>query len=396
MNYYLPVLLFAILVRFVWIFFLAPYFPNALGGAAWTLNTGVTDHILGNNVSPDFNQVYDPGARGIMSGDGFTDQDGNLTAYVGPGYSFFVATIFSIFGINLIALRVVQIFVDVATCFFTGLIGKKLFGKKIGQISMMTYAIYPFAFYQSGLLISEVLCTFLTAISFYLILKAYSFDSSNHASKKTIILIFLSAIFLGLSSLVRPNTLPLIVSFGIFLFFSAKKPFKESLIFLSGVSIVVLPWIIRNYLLFDQFIPISSIVYSAYQDVDGSVQSNIFEVIYKKISIIFNSIDDTFSNLMRFFTVWYTTSSGLLDRYLIYFQIPFLVLLVTGFIFGFKRNYLGSVFSVLSAVIFISVLVFIAKNALARYTVPILPIIIPFVALSLHIVAIRFMSLLKK
>ena len=41
----------------------------------------------------------------------------------------------------------------------------------------------------------------------------------------------------------------------------------------------------RNYLVFDQFIPISSIVFYSYQDVDGSIRSSLFEVIRKIISI---------------------------------------------------------------------------------------------------------------
>ena len=76
------------------VIFVAPYFPNALGSANWLLDTHTSTSDIGNIVSPDFNQVYDPGARGILSGEGFVDQDGNLTAYVGPGYSFFIAVIY--------------------------------------------------------------------------------------------------------------------------------------------------------------------------------------------------------------------------------------------------------------------------------------------------------------
>ena len=107
---------------------------------------------------------------------------------------------------------------DVITCLIAGLIGKYLFGDRIGKISMFIYAIYPFTFYQTGLLVSETLCTFLTAASILLILKAHSDNLTKNENKRNILFaLFLGGVLLGLSSLVRPNTLPLFLPFYVFI-----------------------------------------------------------------------------------------------------------------------------------------------------------------------------------
>lgn len=391
MKQYVIILFFALLLRVLWVFFIAPIFPNALGDASWVLNPGFDSWALTNIVSPDFNQVYDPGARGILSGAGFTDSDGNLTAYVGPGYSFFVAILYMLFGINLVPLRIVQVVMDVGTCLIVGLIGKKIASPKVAKLSMLIYAFYPLAFYQSGLLISETLCTFLTAIFFFLALNTETNNKNKYLSYYVRSL-FLAGFFLGLASLVRPNLLPLVLSFFIFLIYKRDKIFRGGFSFILGVTLVVLPWIIRNYILFDQFIPISSIVFGAIDDVDRNIQLSFIEVIFNKITSIFSTEANFINNLGRFFTIWYTTSSGFLDSYLIFIQFPFVLLVVMGFMVSFKGNRLNTIFGTSSLLIFIAVLVFIAKNALARYTVPILPIIIPFAAIALNEITKRLMK----
>ena len=97
-------------IRIIWVFHLAPDFPNALGGANWLLNPSIEPIPQGGIVSPDFNQVYDPNARMLAEGKGFSNLDGSPTAYVGPGYSFFLSIIYKTFGINLDTVRIFQIF----------------------------------------------------------------------------------------------------------------------------------------------------------------------------------------------------------------------------------------------------------------------------------------------
>ena len=101
--------------RIIWIFFVAEHIPNALGGVNWYLNPLEEPMPKGGYVSPDFNQVYDPNARMIADGYGFSNLDGSPTAYVAPGYSFVISIIYSLFGVSIDYIRIFHSFIDSIT-----------------------------------------------------------------------------------------------------------------------------------------------------------------------------------------------------------------------------------------------------------------------------------------
>jgi 4-amino-4-deoxy-L-arabinose transferase-like glycosyltransferase len=376
----IAVIFFAFFIRVFWVFMIAPYFPNALGGADWLLADKLQGNSILDEVSPDFNQIYDPAARNLLLGNGFADADGNLTAYVGPGYSAVLAIIYSIFGYSLLPIRLIQILLDLVTCYAVGSIAVKLISANFRLPSMIIYALYPLAFYQTGIVVTETLCTFAVAVSMMFYLKGVTIREDNGVFLTPIALAFLfSGLFLGFSALVRPNTLPLLIPMSLYLFHNGvnSKSLKNLFLFNIGVSIFVITWIIRNYLIFDSFIPISSIIYSTYADLDGSIQSSMLELFYKKINILFadpfGEINFLFS---RFVSVWFDTSSGELDFYVGLLQAPFVIFSFAG-LFMLKKNS-KTILSFFCILFFIITIVYLSKNALARYTVPIVPIMIPY------------------
>lgn len=169
-----------------------------------------------------------------------------------PLYPFFLAGIFSIFGVNLNVVRVIQSLLGALNCLFLYIIARRIFSSRLGIIAALIAAFYlPFIWFSAHIL-SEILfiTLFLVAIIFLL--------SKNSPAKS----IFLSGIFLGLSTLCRPVTL-FFLPFALFwLAFVYKNSFskiiKVSAALLLGFIIILMPWIVRNYLTFGQFVLVHS------------------------------------------------------------------------------------------------------------------------------------------
>lgn len=368
--------LFCFVSRIIWIFLIAEYLPNALGGVNWFLNPFEGPIPSGGYVSPDFNQVYDPNARMIAEGKGFSNLDGTPTAYVAPGYSFVISIIYNLFGINIDFIRIFHAFIDsISTILIFHMTYIIFQQKKIAFLSSLFYILFPPFIYQSGLLITETLFTFSIVIYFLYALKAIDGDNRNF-------LIFLvCGIALGISSLIRPNAIILISVFFIPLIFrniGFKVTLNQLFFSLLGLSIVVGPWILRNYILFDQFIPISSIVFNTVEDTTGSA-TNIFDLLYKKFYIIFTDLDYLVSfYLLAPVRIWAQTGSGTYDFYLGLINYPIIILSFLGFYKATQVNRPLSIFISISVFIFVIALIFFTKNSLTRYVVPIMPCITVF------------------
>ena len=376
----------AVIVRLLWVFVVADNVPNALGGVDWKLNPTSENISVGGVVSPDFNQVYDPGARGILDGDGLIGEDGRLTAYVGPGYSFFLAVHYNVFGFNLDVVRLTQILLGAISCVLLMLTAQILFNQKVGYISGVLLALYPLDFYQSGLVISEQLFSFLFMLFVYLNIQIFSNLKKEKIDKVLLLSAFFCGIVLGLSALVRPNALIIPVALLLIVPFSGHELRKNLVIIIgvivAGFLISIMPWIIRNYILFDKFVPISGIIYHTYEEADGSVQAGAIEYILKKIGRV---LEDPLGVLNYAITaplvIWYQTNTGSMDKYLAILQLPILVTSIYGMIYSLKAYWIR-VYSILLVIIFVGGLIMFTKNTLARYIVPIMPVVLIFTAVT--------------
>ena len=380
----ITIFILALVVRLLWVFLIAENIPNALGGDDWKLNPTGENTSIGQVVSPDFNQVYDPGARGILDGDGFTGEDGKPTAYVAPGYSLFLAAHYSVFGFNLDVVRLTQILLGAVSCVLLMLTAQILFNRRIGFISGILLALYPLDFYQSGLVISEQLFSFLFMLFVFISVKIFSDAMQGRLVSVLILWSVACGVVLGLSALVRPNALIIPAAMFLFVLFSPKE-LKRSLLIVAifvmiGFLITIVPWIIRNYIIFDKFIPISGIIYHTFEEADGSVQANAIDYILKKIGRV---LEDPMGVLNYAITapvvIWYQTNTGSMDKYLALLQFPILLTSIYGMLYSVKKYWIR-VYPVILILVFVGGLILVTKNTLARYIVPIMPVVLIFTA----------------
>ncbi|HNS32646.1 MAG TPA: glycosyltransferase family 39 protein [bacterium] len=178
--------------------------------------------------------------RGLIAGE-------HIKGFRPPLYPL-VASVFYYMKLNLAGIRIFQAVISALTVPVIYLSGKKVFSRKAGMMAGILSVFYPFFIFYNGFLLTETLFIFLVTVSVYLLI---SLDNSAWKSIR-------AGIAMGLTGLCRPTMqayLPLALLLIAFLkeplLFRAKKIF----LILFFFSLMLSPWIIRNYLVFHRFIP---------------------------------------------------------------------------------------------------------------------------------------------
>jgi 4-amino-4-deoxy-L-arabinose transferase-like glycosyltransferase len=170
--------------------------------------------------------------------------DGRNTALVVPGYPVFLAGIYRLFGDGQFGVRLVQCFLDVITCLLFFLVCRNIFDEKYSLIALSVFAFFP----SNALYTQSVLTESLFGLFAMLVLLSVMRGSID---KK----IVLTGILFGAAILVRSSfsISVLLVPFYLFiykqqLFGSGAmiNPAKHSLYFITGVILILSPWMIRN------------------------------------------------------------------------------------------------------------------------------------------------------
>lgn len=170
---------------------------------------------------------------------------------VGPGYQFFLAGIYLIFGRNYEAVWIINALLHALTAFFAYLLSREVFGINrpwwIGWISAAFIGLSPDLITMSGMLMTETLAVFLVVLSALLFFKYI-----NNFSQPFYLVVLLGLVF-GFAVLVR-TPIALMV-FPIFYYFFQKKQWSRFLIFAVVLAAVFTPWTVRNYKTYGVFIP---------------------------------------------------------------------------------------------------------------------------------------------
>lgn len=183
-----------------------------------------------------------------------------LNAYRLPLYPYFLSILYSVFGHHISLVHYAQSLIGSFSVILVYLISKEVWKSvRIAVIGGAIAAFYvPFIFYEN-LLLGETLSIFLNLLSAFLLTKSLSLN------RRVILMLIPAAIFMGLSILLRPNTLVVAFFAAAFLAYHGwkSKNIKTGLsyfaVFLMAAAITVSPLTVRNYLVYKDFIPISPI-----------------------------------------------------------------------------------------------------------------------------------------
>jgi 4-amino-4-deoxy-L-arabinose transferase-like glycosyltransferase len=190
---------------------------------------------------------YDQLAVNLIKYHQYAFTSGKPTAYREPVYPYFLAIIYSIFGLsNYTAVRVAQIFTSSLTCVIIFLLAKDLFNKKVALLASFISCFWPHFVYYSTTILRETLFCFLLVLCVYFLNKVY--QQKEFKSVNSII----AGIMCGLCCLM--NSTALLFVFLSFVVLSLVKKFRQVLvIFVLFVSLYSL-WVIRNYIVFNEFV----------------------------------------------------------------------------------------------------------------------------------------------
>ena len=203
-----------------------PFFENPISDAQWHV-TWARDIARGNWIGE---QVF----------------------FRAPLYPYFLSITYTIFGHSHLIPRLIQMILGSFSCVLIFFIARMLFNRRIGIIAALIASFYSIFVYFDGELLIPSLIVFLNLLLILSLLR--------NIRKSKPIAWFFSGIIFGLSAIARPNVL--VFAIGIFLWLIIHKKRKELLrtcvFLLLGVSVVIIPITVRNYLVGRDFVLISS------------------------------------------------------------------------------------------------------------------------------------------
>lgn len=213
-----------------------------------------------------------------------------------PLYYIFTSIILVIFRSQWF-IYIAQVLLALIVVWLSYKIAKLFFSDKIALISAFLVATEPYWAWHNFLLVSENLFTPLVLAGFY-----YFFSFIKNNNKKHF---YVSAAFLGLATLTRPNTLVIVpvLSLLLLIIFIFRKNLKQWIISLIIFNLIffgmLFPWMIRNKIVYGQatmanILSINLFFYnlpplismqknisydSAYRQIIGEAKNNIKEPI---------------------------------------------------------------------------------------------------------------------
>lgn len=198
--------------------------------------------------------TYDTVAMNIINGHGFRLyperpllQD-DVINYQGPLYQYFLAGIYLIFGHHYEAVWIIQAFLRAISVLFLFSICRKLFGewgKRAGWIAAVFLGFYPDLIEISAMLLTETLFIFFLIVILYIFIRYYEMVNFKG--------VFLLGFSTGIAILIRSTA---VFFLPVFLFyFWRRRAYKQMILFLTLILLIMTPWTIRNYLVYHRFIP---------------------------------------------------------------------------------------------------------------------------------------------
>ena len=171
------------------------------------------------------------------------DENGELTAFRAPGYPFFLAAIYTIFGHHFLAVRMIQCLLDAITIIFIFFIARLIFDHRAATLSALIFAVYRLFIYTASTFFPTTVFIFLLSIIMFLLLSI--------EQKRTILKMVLSGVILGLAVLTVPTVLvfvPFALSWILFGLgnLNSKTVLSCFIIFLS-IVLALFPWLLRKY-----------------------------------------------------------------------------------------------------------------------------------------------------
>ena len=128
-----------------------------------------------------------------------------------PLYSFYLAAVYSVFGVSVAAARTVQLFFGVLACIPIYLLGRRLAGVWAGRLAVLWYALYGPMIFLGSMMLAPALVVPLFALALWSLLEGL--ERGNHW------FLLLAGVSFGLACMGRPNLAVLLPVAGLWILF---------------------------------------------------------------------------------------------------------------------------------------------------------------------------------
>lgn len=203
-------------------------------------------------------KAYDSIALSLVQGTGYTETTNPLPdsaiGRLGPGYEFFLAAIYWVFGHKIWLIWIIQSILHTASAFIVYCLIRRLNfsgnAEKYAALGAGFYIFFIDLLEFPAMLLTETLYLFLVLSGIYFALSMWEGPALKNV-------LATSALF-TIALLVRPPiTILMLVVFG---FLMTRRLWRYATIFAITAVIMLMPWTIRNYLKYDRFIVTSAIL----------------------------------------------------------------------------------------------------------------------------------------
>ena len=199
-------------------------------------------------------RAYDEWAQQIARGDWL----GRDVFYQAPLYPYFLGTLYTIAGRDLLFVRICQAIIGSLACVLLGLAGSRLFSKRAGLIAGLGLALYAPAIFFDALVQKSVLDVFFVCAAIWLLSAlVYPERSPGVPHRGSRLTWFWLGLAMGGLSLTRENA---VVFIGVTLLWAlaprqipARERVAAAGVFVMGLAIVLLPVAVRNSVVGDGF-----------------------------------------------------------------------------------------------------------------------------------------------
>jgi len=215
--------------------------------------------LLSTSYGIGFADDYDKIALNLVNGNGYRfSPETAQTLMREPGYPFLLAAIFSLFGYSLVAARLLNLLLVTGTAWML-IIVVRAFTKDrlVGMAAMVLLFVHP------GMVIDEARGAFEPLYAFCLVLFVWLIVRARASQRR--LDYFWAGIVLGLGTLVR-SSLIAFPMFALVWLLLRPEPGRrrriiviELLVLSLGMSLVTLPWMVRNYLVVHTVVPTATI-----------------------------------------------------------------------------------------------------------------------------------------
>ena len=206
--------------------------------------------------------LYPLFAEGIAQGRGYLSLGQHPTAYYPPGYPFFLGAIQWLsdrvgLGSDLVLVAgLVQAVLGGLAVGAVVIAAERIGGRRVAIVAGVTMALWPNLIIHSSLMLSETL--FIAVFSVTLAALVCSLDGNRWWSTPLLI----AAVGLGLCTLIRPQStllaLPAIAVAWALAAMGWRRWCARMAVLTVGVVVVVAPWTIRNAVVMDGFVLVST------------------------------------------------------------------------------------------------------------------------------------------